>query len=50
MMPHAVAVATDVDDVAVMQEKVDQNGHRDVLRPEAYHLHSGGTFSSDVDN
>lgn len=31
VMPHAVAVAADVDDKAVMQETVDEGGGNDVV-------------------
>jgi hypothetical protein len=31
VVPHAIAVAADVDDVAVMQEAVDERGGHDVV-------------------
>lgn len=35
MLPHAIAVATDVDAVAVVEQAVDQRGGRDLVAEDA---------------
>ena len=45
MLPHPVAVAADVDDVAVMEETNDQGGGHDVVAQDLTPFVEGSTGS-----